>query len=447
MPHDRRTARVLLATMGLVGVAVTAGCMRPATLRSSAGSVPELSPAGELHPVAGEANPGTSPTTAVSPATSWARNPDQPVSRPAPAPVPSPAPPAANPSPAGSTGTAAQPEATDAADPPVPTGPPPATPMTTPTPLLDAEIRRAQAVTRQQIESLQAADTPTPPVDPIATPPDQPEPSPSPAPAAAGPRPAEPGVETIAPLPLAATPRAAIEPEPAGSPVGIVVPPLIPIEPSGAGSERPAAVTPTPSPTADTPAPPSNPAATLADVREPEPRAQEPPPPRSESVAPDEAAAIARKDAEGPATAGPAPARDDREAKPALEIAALRLCSGVKDFGDVQPMNPDRVRPGRDVLVYCEMAGLEWEPCDRGFVWRLAAHLELRSGTDGRIVWEQAMGTAKYESPRRRHDNFVSYRVLWPAHLEPGTYRLRLIQTDLVANRTTSSEIPVTLVR
>src|SRR5262249_48698438 len=155
------------------------------------------------------------------------------------------------------------------------------------------------------------------------------------------------------------------------------------------------------SPTADIP--PDSAATIVAKVREPEPRAGEPTPPRPDPVD--------QSGGERPSKSVAAPARADREDNPMLEIAALRLCSGVKDFGDIHPMTPDAIRPGRDVLVYCEMSGLEWEPCDKGFAWRLAAHLELRSGMEGRIVWEQALGTAKFEYHRRRHDNFLSYRI------------------------------------
>ena len=93
------------------------------------------------------------------------------------------------------------------------------------------------------------------------------------------------------------------------------------------------------------------------------------------------------------------------------------------------------------------MAGLEYQPRGEVFVSRLAAHIELRSGSDGPVVWEQAPGTAEYVCNRRRHDYYVSYRIELPRTLEPGPYRLRLIQTDLVGNRVASREIPITIVR
>ena len=69
MPHDRRSRRVLLAMLGLVGVTMSVGCMRSSNLRTSAGPLPKLSPAGELHPVAG----GSTPTGQIP----RSRRPDQ----------------------------------------------------------------------------------------------------------------------------------------------------------------------------------------------------------------------------------------------------------------------------------------------------------------------------------------------------------------------------------
>jgi hypothetical protein len=171
-------------------------------------------------------------------------------------------------------------------------------------------------------------------------------------------------------------------------------------------------------------------------------------PTRTVSGSNEEPDAVAQPDEEDPPASGGSPARtDDREQRPPLEIAVLRLCSKVKEFGWVEPVNPGSLKPGQRVRVYCEMTGLEYQARGDAFVSRLSAHLELLSGTDGPVVWEQAMGTAEDLCHRRRRDYYVSYEVKVPQSLEPGPYRLRLIQTDLVSNRAASSEISVTIVR
>ncbi len=128
-------------------------------------------------------------------------------------------------------------------------------------------------------------------------------------------------------------------------------------------------------------------------------------------------------------------------------IAELKLCSRVLGFGKVEPIAADRVETDRPMWIYCEMAGLEYQPRGDAFVSRLAAHIELHSAADGRVVWEAAPGTAEDVYPSRRRDYFVSYRIRFPQTLAPGAYRLRLIQTDMIGNRVASREIPLTLVR
>ena len=113
--------------------------------------------------------------------------------------------------------------------------------------------------------------------------------------------------------------------------------------------------------------------------------------------------------------------RADRPQCPNLEVAELKLCSRVgKDIGSFEAIDHQQVPTGRLLLVYCEMAGLEYRPRGEVFVSRLAAHIELRSGSDGPVVWEQSPGTAEDVCNRRRRDYYVSYRIELPRTIEPG---------------------------
>jgi hypothetical protein len=315
-----------------------------------------------------------------------------------------------------------------------------------PTPLLDAEIRRAQSVNRQHIESLKGADAPAPSTTTPDTPTDRPETTPLPA-TTAGPKSDDPNPEVFAPLPLAASPRIVDRSAPAESSGGIAVPPLIPIERSAEGSALPVTVPPPLSLPQDSQTPPADTAVAVADARAVDRPADGPTPHQSESAIPEDLTAVVREIADRPAASGLGPAQEHGEERPPLKIAALRLCSKVDAFGVFNPVNPETLRPGQPVLVYCEMAGLEYQARGNAFVSRLAAHFELRSGTDGPIVWEQAPEIARDLCHRPRRDYYVSYKVELPSSLEPGPYRLRLVQTDLVGDRAASSEIPVTIVR
>ena len=59
------------------------------------------------------------------------------------------------------------------------------------------------------------------------------------------------------------------------------------------------------------------------------------------------------------------------------------------------------------------------------------------------MLWEKALGDAEDVCRRRRRDYYVNYRFELPRSLGPGSYRLRLLQTDLVAGSATSTEIPL----
>jgi hypothetical protein len=460
MPHDRRTRRVLLAMMGLIGVAMSVGCMRLSNLRSPAGSLPALSPAGDLHPDAGGTTPGTSspmpapqpdsagrdlmatqsrPALDLPPNTGGsAASPSQgiPATSPAPGATTDPATPVgASPPPASDGATTGTAPEGSSSTPPAPAGNVPGPPATSPTPLLDAEIRRAESVTRQHFESIGASAT-TAAADPVQTPPAQPTPA-----EVVEPKPADRDLDLDSLLPpLAASARSSIEPAAPGSAPKIALPPFMPIDPIDAGSA-------TGSPprehtrAEESPSPQGRAATAMAEIDR-----HGAPPVENESGEAEEARVVESRAGDmALQSAGPT-TEPDRTRRPPLEIVALRLCSRVKGFGSFEPVDADTLQAGRRIRVYWEMAGLDYEARGDVFVSRLAAHLELRSETDGSVVWEQSPQTAEDVCPHRRRDYYASIPVDLPSALKPGSYRLRLIQTDLVGNRAASREIPVTIV-
>jgi hypothetical protein len=135
----------------------------------------------------------------------------------------------------------------------------------------------------------------------------------------------------------------------------------------------------------------------------------------------------------------------DQPATP--EITELCLCKAVSGFGAFQPLEHSEVNAGQHVWLYCEMTGLEYESRSDAYLSRIATHIELRSEGNGSIAWEQAPGVAEDTCRRPRRDYYVNYRFKLPPSLKPGSYRLRLIQTDLIANRATSREIALKITR
>jgi hypothetical protein len=130
-----------------------------------------------------------------------------------------------------------------------------------------------------------------------------------------------------------------------------------------------------------------------------------------------------------------------------LGVSNLRLCQKVSGFGSFEPMPAPALRAGQSFLIYCELTGLRYQARDTSYLSRLSSRVELVAARDGSKQWEQSLGEAQDQCRSRRRDNFVNYRITLPQTLPTGDYRLRLTQTDLVANRSASSELLLTVIR
>jgi hypothetical protein len=156
--------------------------------------------------------------------------------------------------------------------------------------------------------------------------------------------------------------------------------------------------------------------------------------------------------ATGPETSDdPARGAEVRAAVEALEehaplaIADLRICRKVHGFGNFEPLDPARCRPGASMIVYCELEGLRYEPQGPMRRSRLSTRVELVPARGGEPAWSQDLGTAEDVCRRRRRDYYVNFRITLPPTLPPGDYELRLSQADEVAARSVAATIPMTV--
>ncbi len=133
---------------------------------------------------------------------------------------------------------------------------------------------------------------------------------------------------------------------------------------------------------------------------------------------------------------------DALESYAPLQITALSFCRKIDGFGHYDPIEAPAVRAGQPLLVYCEMAGLHYEVRQDDYRSRIASQVEILSTNGGNVVWSEMLGTAEDVCRRRRRDYFVNYRIVVPAKLAPGSYSLRLSQTDQVSNRSVSALLP-----
>ena len=104
-----------------------------------------------------------------------------------------------------------------------------------------------------------------------------------------------------------------------------------------------------------------------------------------------------------------------------------------------------RAQAGPPVILYCELTGLRYQTAEQAFVSRLSSRVELVRPRDARQSLGPIAGEAEDHCRSRRRDYYVNYRITLPSTLAPGDYRLRLIQTDLVAGQSASAELPVTI--
>jgi len=264
------------------------------------------------------------------------------------------------------------------------------------TPMLDAANKRVQAVTRQHHESIAAASTPAAPEDGIPT--------------------------------LLARRSTAVDPAP--SKTATHSPPEV----ATGSATTPGSGERTSTQNDASPAQPPAPAA---------PKVQPPAPiaPVQTEKRPEEPAQDQPRAADPPQTVPASVSAAENCDSPT--ISELRLCRNVSGFGSFEPLSQNSVKAGEPVLIYCEMTGLRYEPKDDGFVSRISSRIEIRSSGGGPIQWEHELGAGEDVCRRRRHDYYVNYRVDFPKSLAPGSYDLRLTQTDLVADRSTSAEIPL----
>jgi hypothetical protein len=166
---------------------------------------------------------------------------------------------------------------------------------------------------------------------------------------------------------------------------------------------------------------------------------------RKDMISPDDKKIEVPADRPPPAAKVP-PAIPPLEELTLFGVSELHLCRKVLGFGSFEGLNETALKSGQRLLLYCEVTGLAYEPKDHGFLSRLASRIEIKSTDSGRLQWEQDLGSAEDLFGRRRRDYYVNYRIELPKSLSPGSYRLKLTQTDLVANRSTSAEIPLQIV-
>ncbi|MDX2035158.1 MAG: hypothetical protein SFX72_00805 [Isosphaeraceae bacterium] len=128
-----------------------------------------------------------------------------------------------------------------------------------------------------------------------------------------------------------------------------------------------------------------------------------------------------------------------------LEMPELLLCRKVIGYGDHEPLLPPIRKPGQPVILYAELEGVRYESTAEGFRSKVTSRVEILSDPAAAPVWSLSLGSAEDRCRRKRRDFFISNRFNLPESLPAGTYTLRSIQTDALADASVSREVTLVI--
>jgi hypothetical protein len=133
-----------------------------------------------------------------------------------------------------------------------------------------------------------------------------------------------------------------------------------------------------------------------------------------------------------------------------LSIPTVAFCSRVVSYGVYTPMESTKFPVGRnnELILYNEAANFtSIQGSDS--IWRTRLRQEMVLYTDGGLaVWPEKSNAATFvdQSRNRRHDFFISRRVMLPSSLATGKYILKITLTDEQSDRVVEASAPLELV-
>ena len=134
---------------------------------------------------------------------------------------------------------------------------------------------------------------------------------------------------------------------------------------------------------------------------------------------------------------------DRIRAQTSLRVPSIAVCQKVYGFGAYEPLPPDRLVPGREVVVYCEVDNFSSRLNDRN-TWQtnLTQEIVLYNDRGQRALVAKREPFADFSRNRRR-DFCVARKLLIPASLPPGLYSLTATISDQQVNRMAEATIPI----
>ena len=133
-----------------------------------------------------------------------------------------------------------------------------------------------------------------------------------------------------------------------------------------------------------------------------------------------------------------------------LSIPTVAFCTRVVSYGVYTPMESTKFPVGRnnELIVYNEASNfISIQGSDS--IWRTRLRQEMVLYTDsGLAVWPEKANAATFvdQSRNRRHDFFISRRIMLPSSLAAGKYILKITLTDEQSDRVVEASAPLELV-
>jgi len=139
---------------------------------------------------------------------------------------------------------------------------------------------------------------------------------------------------------------------------------------------------------------------------------------------------------ESPEPAAPAPADTP------LAVENACFATRVQAWGVVDRFAADRFRPGQEVIVYFELAGLSASESAAGHTTCIDSTLRLVAA-DGSLLHTWSFEPIAETCQARRHDYFARYVVRLPETTVAGPCRLELGVTDTLSGKVAAATLPL----
>jgi hypothetical protein len=189
----------------------------------------------------------------------------------------------------------------------------------------------------------------------------------------------------------------------------------------------------------------------LAAATAAEPSADGPAPSTAKAAMPDDEAPIVTVavpvEPEPAAAPEPLPAPNaPAPADAALAVENACFATRVQAWGVVERFAADRFRPGQEVIVYFELAGLSATESAAGHTTCIDSTLRLVAA-DGTVLHTWSFEPIAETCQARRHDYFARYVVRLPESAATGGCRMELGVIDTLSGKVASATLPLELLQ